>query len=187
MGIINRRLWAVKPPSEGFRAHWAQRAHLACWIRDRKLFPAAWTAIPKEFEGGIGSLFDPCVNATGQRPYCLSRMEVIIVPSDLARSFGAICTYYHYRLIHRAQWPFLRAWFESTRERQLTLNKIIWRLSYKKIRRYNNSPPYVMARWPSCNRSPSKFPWLHPTLIEIPPSKWLWLKHTFMGEFSLGA
>ena len=31
-------------------------------------------------------------------------------------------------------------------------------LAMKKIRRYNNSPPYMMARWPS-QQIPHKFPW----------------------------
>ena len=30
---------------------------------------------PKEFKSGIESLFDPCVNAVGRRPYCPSCME----------------------------------------------------------------------------------------------------------------
>ena len=50
----------------------------------------------------------------------------VIVPSDLVRSFGSICAYYCYRVIHRAI-TYLCAWFESTRERQLTLNEIAWR------------------------------------------------------------
>ena len=32
-------------------------------------------------------------------------------------------------------------------------------LSYEKIRRYNNSPPYVTARWQQQQNSPHKFPW----------------------------
>ena len=31
---------------------------------------------PRNLKGGIWSLFDPCVNAIGWRPYCPSRMEV---------------------------------------------------------------------------------------------------------------
>ena len=81
----------------------------------------------------------------------------VIVPSDLARSFGAICTYYRYRVIHRAI-TYMRAWFKSTLERQLTLNKIVWRTwLQKKIRRYNNSPPYVTARWLTQQIPPSNF------------------------------
>ena len=71
----------------------------------------------------------------------------VIVPSDLVLSFGAICVHYRYRVIHRTITNML---FESMLERQPALNKIIWRAykcSYKKIRRYNNSPPYVTARW----------------------------------------
>ena len=39
---------------------------------------------PRNFKGGIGSLFDPCVNAMGRRPYWPSRMEVSYckVPSN---------------------------------------------------------------------------------------------------------
>ena len=40
----------------------------------------------RNLKGGIGSLFDPCVNTTGQRPYCPSRMEV----SYCTFGFGAI-------------------------------------------------------------------------------------------------
>ena len=46
---------------------------------------------------GIGSLFDPCVNAMGQRPYWLSRMEV----SYCTFGFGAICAHYRYHVIQR--------------------------------------------------------------------------------------
>ena len=31
---------------------------------------------PRNLKRGIGSLFDHCVNAMGQRPYCPSHMEV---------------------------------------------------------------------------------------------------------------
>ena len=50
----------------------------------------------------------------------------VIVPSDLAQSFGAICAHYRYRMIHRAI-TSMRIGVEFTWERQLTLNKIIWR------------------------------------------------------------
>ena len=30
----------------------------------------------RNLKGGIGSLFDPCINAMGRWPYCPSRMEV---------------------------------------------------------------------------------------------------------------
>ena len=30
----------------------------------------------RNLKGGIGSLFDPCVNAMVRQPYCPSRMEV---------------------------------------------------------------------------------------------------------------
>ena len=40
----------------------------------------------------------------------------------------------------------IRAWFKSTQEGQQALNEMHGGLSYEKIRRYNNSFPYVMAR-----------------------------------------
>ena len=79
----------------------------------------------------------------GRHPYCPSRMDV----SLCTFGFSAICAHYRYCVIHRAI-TNLRAWFESTLERQLTLNEIFGGLSDEKIRRYNNSPPYVTARWP---------------------------------------
>ena len=33
-------------------------------------------SVTRTLKGGIGSLFDPCVNALRQRPYYVSRMEV---------------------------------------------------------------------------------------------------------------
>ena len=41
---------------------------------------------PRNFNKGIGSLFDPCVNAMGQQPYCPSRM----VARNCTFGFGAI-------------------------------------------------------------------------------------------------
>ena len=37
------------------------------------------------------------------------------------------------------------------------LNKIVQRASYEKIGRYNNSPPYVTARWPPQQIPPLNF------------------------------
>ena len=56
---------------------------------------------------------------------CKERLWVI-VPSDLALSFGSICAHYRYLVIHHAI-TNMRAQFESTWERQLTLKKTIWR------------------------------------------------------------
>ena len=49
----------------------------------QKMYDVSW---PRNLKGGIGSLFDPCVNAVGRRPYCPSRMEV----SYCTIRFGAI-------------------------------------------------------------------------------------------------
>ena len=48
-------------------------------------------------------------------------VSAVIVPSDLAQSFGATCAHYRYRVIHPAI-TYMRAWFKSTGEKQLTLN-----------------------------------------------------------------
>ena len=104
--------------------------------RSTKPFPAC-TPVLKDWEpdrtrtrnlkGGIGSLFDPCVNAMGRGHIARNVWRWVIVPSDLARSFGAICAHYRYRVIHRAI-TNMRARFKFMRERQLTLkfNEIIW-------------------------------------------------------------
>ena len=46
--------------------------------------------------------------------------KCVIVPLDLAWSFGMICAHYRYRVIHRAI-SIVRMWFKSTQERQFTL------------------------------------------------------------------
>ena len=79
---------------------------------------------PRNLKGGIWSLFEPCVNALGRQPYCLSCME----GSYCTFGFGAkimICAHYHYSMIHRGITD-MRARFDFARERQLTLNEIIW-------------------------------------------------------------
>ena len=90
-------------------------------------FPMSWKQ-RVHFNQGIlkgGSLFDPCVNAMGRRPYWPSCMRLIIVPSGLVRSISAICVYHCYRVGHCAI-TYMRAWFKSTQERQLALNGIAW-------------------------------------------------------------
>ena len=71
----------------------------------------------------------------------------VIVSSDLAWTFGAICAHYRYCGIHSTI-TYMRVWFKSTRERQLMLNETAMAgLATKKMQRYNNSPPYMMAKW----------------------------------------
>ena len=115
----------------------------------------------QNFKGGIGSLFDPNVNAIG-RPYWPSPMEV----SYFTFRFGAISQ----RDLCILSLPcdsrritYIYAWFKSTQEKQLTLNwqNCLAGLNYEKIWRYNNSPPYVTARWPQQQIPPLNF--LSPT------------------------
>ena len=101
------------------------------------------------------SLSDPCDNATGRRPYWLSRVEVSYICTF---GFGAIIQRDLCILPHNSQRDNLYACiFKSTRERQLTFNKLAWRTNYEKIRWYNNSPPYMTARWPPQQIPPLKF------------------------------
>ena len=46
---------------------------------------------PRNLKGGIGSLFDPCVNAFESGPFWWLCMEV----NNYTFRFGAICAYYH--------------------------------------------------------------------------------------------
>ena len=90
----------------------------------------------------IVSLFDPCFNATGRRPYWTSRIEVSYCTCG---SFSSICAHYRYCVIYLAI-TYMRAWFESTLERQLNITNLLEGLSYEKIRRCNNSAPYVTVK-----------------------------------------
>ena len=80
---------------------------------------------PRNLKGGIRSLLTPVLTLWQGGHIDSHVWRWVIVPSDLAWSFGAICVHYRYCVIHRTI-TNLRAWFESTRERQLTLNDIIW-------------------------------------------------------------
>ena len=84
--------------------------------------------VSKEFKrGNLGLFLTPMLTLGGGGHIARHVWRRVIVPSDLALSFGAICKHYRYRmtLIHRAIIN-MYARFESTRERQLMLNKIIW-------------------------------------------------------------
>ena len=81
--------------------------------------------LPRNLKGGIRSLFDPCVNATGHRPYCPSRMEV----SYCTFGFSTII-WHNLRTLSLLRDPprdnlyACVIWVHAGR--QLTLNEIIW-------------------------------------------------------------
>ena len=106
-----------------------------------------FTVIIKEFKRGIGSLFDPCVNAMGRRPYCPSRMEV----SYCTFGFGTIILRDLRTLSlphdspHGNQYACV-IWVLAGKVNSC-LTELFGGLSYEKIWRYNNSAPYVTARW----------------------------------------
>ena len=113
--------------------------------------------LPRNLKEGIRSLRTPVLTLCGLTDRYVWRR--VIFPLDLARSFGAIYAH-RYHVIH-CTISYMRAWFKSTQERQLTLNKnFVAGLAMQKIRRYSKSPPYVMARWPPQQILPFKFPWL---------------------------
>ena len=78
--------------------------------------------LSRKFKGEMGSLFDPCVKAMGQRPYWPSHMEV----SYCIFRFGANirCNVRTLSLLRDSlcdnQLTIMRAGFKSTREKQLT-------------------------------------------------------------------
>ena len=79
--------------------------------------------ISKEFKkGNQVSFLTPVFMLWGSGHIGRHAWRWVIVPSDLARTFAAICAHYHYRVIHRGI-IYMRAWFKSTPERQLTLNE----------------------------------------------------------------
>ena len=70
---------------------------------------------PRNLKGRIVSLFDPCVNAMGRRPYWPSHMEASNCTFGLAPSFGMICAHYRYCVIHRGI-TYMRVCLKSTWE-----------------------------------------------------------------------
>ena len=103
---------------------------------------------PRNFKGGIGSLFDPCVNAMGRGHIDRHLWRRVIVPSYLAPSFGVICAHYCYRVIHRAITYIICVHdLRPLGKDNSPSTNFFGGLNYKKIRRYNNSPPYVTAKW----------------------------------------
>ena len=105
--------------------------------------------LSKEFKrGNWVSLFDSCVNAMGSGHFDSHVWRWVIVPLDLARSFSVICAHYccwvFYHMIPKCMRDLIPHEKSNTR-----LMKLLGGLSYEKSRRYNNSPPYVMVRWPS--------------------------------------
>ena len=72
----------------------------------------------------------------------------IIVPPNLARSYGAI--YAHFPCFGVLLYHNLNAGviLSPSEKGNTRLTKLLGRLIYEKIRRHNNSPSYVKAIWP---------------------------------------
>ena len=112
----------------------------------------------KEFKRANLVSFLPLGNAMGRRPYWSSHMEAsyctfgfgviirrdlstLLLPRDLPRDIKPVCV----------------RDLSSHSKGNSRLTKLFGRLSYEKIRRYNNSHPYVMARWPPQQIPPLNF------------------------------
>ena len=114
----------------------------------------------------------------GQRPYCLSRVEVIYCTFG----FGAII---------RRDLRTLSLLRDSPRDNQYacaisscgkgnsSLMKLFGGLSYETIQRYSNSSLYVMARWPPQQIPPLNFLGLNP-VVDLP-----WVFHNEIFIFKL--
>ena len=97
--------------------------------------------LPRNSKGGIGSLFDPCVNAMRRRPYCPSGMEA----SYCTFGFGMIFTHYRYRVIHRAI-TYMLAWFWVHAEKAThALQNYLAGLAAKKS---GGTITHLHTRWP---------------------------------------
>ena len=93
--------------------------------------------------GESGLFFTPVLTLWSSRHITRHIWRWVIVPSDLAQSFGATCPHNRYCVIHRMI-TNMRVWFSPNRKGSFLL---LGGLGYKKIRRYNNSTPYMTARW----------------------------------------
>ena len=64
-------------------------------------------------KGEVGLFLTPVVTLCGGVHIDCHTWSWVIVPSDLTRSFSAICAHYRHRVIHR-RITYRRAWFKST-------------------------------------------------------------------------
>ena len=101
----------------------------------------------RNLKGGIGSLFDPCVNAMRRQPCWPSRMEV----SYCTFGFGANIL----RDLRTLSLPHDSPHYLSPPRKGNSCLRD--GLRYEKIRRYNNSAPCVTARWPPQQIPPLNF------------------------------
>ena len=123
-------------------------------VLTRNLHPRSQVC-QRNLKGGIGSFLTPALRLwNGHIDRHIWRW--VIVPSDFAQSFGAICAHYHYYMIHRAI-THMRAWLSLPGKGNSRLTKLLCGLSYKKNPELQNSPPYLMIRWPPQQIPPLNF------------------------------
>ena len=109
----------------------------------------------RNFKGELGLFLTPVLMLWGGRHVARHVWRWVIVPSDLRLPLGTIYTHYHYCVIHRVITNMHDLSQRGKGNSRLT--KLFGWLSYEKIRRYSNLPPYVMARWLPQQISPLDF------------------------------
>ena len=110
----------------------------------------------RNLKGGIGSLFDPC--------YCYGATAILPVTYGGELWYLRLWRYHSARSAHIIVSTWFTAWepicvcdLSPRGKGNSRLTKLFCRLSCEKIRRYNNSPPYVTARWPPQQIPPLNF------------------------------
>ena len=118
---------------------------------------------PKNFKEGIGSFFDHRVNALGRWPYWPSRMEVSYCTFELGAFIRRNLRILSLPRDSPARWPICVRDLSPRWKGNSRLTIFFFSgLTTKKMRKNNNSPPYVTARWPKKKTdSPFNFPWLN--------------------------
>ena len=134
--------------------------HLYCQIYPFILLGFLCRSHPRNLKGESGLFLTPVLTYRAAAGYCSSRMEASYCTlRDLGLSFSMICARYHYHVIHRAItnneyacviWVYAGKVYSC-------VTKLFGGLSYEKIWRYNNSPPYMTARWPPQQIPPLNF------------------------------
>ena len=151
---------------------------LCCYCGMSLCLMHSWTKW-RNLKGEIGFLFDPVSTLTRWQPFWQSRTDVSYCTSGFGGIIWcgiivAVCfTTWYPKCVHD---------LSPCKKGNPRLKKLLGGLSYEKIRRYNNSPPYMMARWPPQQILPLHF--LGPNTCVHDEVCWcgtsLWYFHTMI-------